>query len=505
MDAVNLPLFAAAALVFLSVLAGLFSTRVGFSFLLVFLLAGIVAGEDGLGGWRFDDVGLSFWVGNVALAVILLDGGLRTAVATFRTGLAPALLLATVGVVVTAGLTAIAAWLLLDLDLRTAWLLGAIVGSTDAAAVFALLTRTGIALNERVAATLELESGLNDPMAVYLTLAFIALLGAQAQTPALEALGNMVVGLGQQFGLGAMAGALAGLAMALLLPRIAPRDAGGGILALLIMAAALATFAGAGVAGGSGFLAAYLFGLVLAHRAQATVQPTLAAMDCYAWLAQAAMFLLLGLLVTPSRMVDSVLPGLGVAAVLILVARPAAVWLCLRPLRFTRREILFVSWVGLRGAVPIVLALFPLMAGVPGAAELFNIAFVVVLTSLVVQGSTIGLAARHLGLALPPPRDEQRIRAMFGDFQIDVGASIGDVCEFYELPVPQQPEQAVGDWLRAHLGRPPVVSDEVRHGHAVFVVRALHDGVIVGVGLGLGACMNDADKAPSVGKLVDRH
>ena len=146
-DAVNLPLFAAAALVFLSVLAGMFSTRVGFSFLLVFLLAGILAGEDGVLGWRFDDVALSFWVGNVALAVILLDGGLRTEVSTFRTGLSPAALLATVGVIVSAGVTAAAAMWLMDLDGRTAWLLGAIVGSTDAAAVFALLTRTGIALN----------------------------------------------------------------------------------------------------------------------------------------------------------------------------------------------------------------------------------------------------------------------------------------------------------------------------------------------------------------------
>jgi cell volume regulation protein A len=201
-DAVNLPLFAAASLVFLSVMAGLFSTRVGFSFLLVFLLAGILAGEDGIMGWRFDDVVLSFWVGNVALAVILLDGGLRTAVATFRTGLKPAALLATVGLLVSAGVTAAAAMWLMDLDARTAWLMGAIVGSTDAAAVFALLTRTGITLNERVAATLELESGLNDPMAVYLTMACIALLGAQAAQPLGDAALGMGTALLQQFGWG---------------------------------------------------------------------------------------------------------------------------------------------------------------------------------------------------------------------------------------------------------------------------------------------------------------
>ena len=175
MDFVNLPLFAAAGLVFASVLVGLFSARIGLSSLLVFLLAGILVGEDGIGGLRFDDFHLSFWVGNLALAIILLDGGLRTAFATFRTGLRPAALLATVGVVVSAGITGLAARWLLALDWGHAMLLGAIVGSTDAAAVFALLTRSGVTLNERVAATLEIESGVNDPMAVYLTLGFIAL------------------------------------------------------------------------------------------------------------------------------------------------------------------------------------------------------------------------------------------------------------------------------------------------------------------------------------------
>ncbi|HSM21546.1 MAG TPA: cation:proton antiporter, partial [Rubrivivax sp.] len=175
MDFVNIPLLAAAALVFISVLAGLFSARIGFSFLLVFLFAGILAGEDGIGGFRFDDFRLSFWVGNLALAVILLDGGLRTAYSTFRTGLRPASLLATVGVVVCAAVTALAGVWFVGLDWGAALLLGAIVGSTDAAAVFALLTRSGVTLNERVAATLEIESGVNDPMAVYLTLAFIAL------------------------------------------------------------------------------------------------------------------------------------------------------------------------------------------------------------------------------------------------------------------------------------------------------------------------------------------
>ena len=488
-----LPLMLAAALVFASVLAGLFSVRIGFSFLLVFLLAGILAGEDGPGGVRFNDITLSFWVGNVALAIILLDGGLRTALSTFRTGLRPAALLATVGVLLTTGLTGLAAHWLLDLPWHTALLLGAIVGSTDAAAVFALLTRAGVTLNERVAATLEIESGVNDPMAVYLTLGFIALATAAAQPAVADAdagaAGSALWALGkafvQQFGWGALVGLGSGWAMARLLPQVARRDAGGGILALLLCAAGLGVFASTGLLGGSGFLAVYLFGLVVANRASAAVAPALAAMDGYAWLAQAGMFLLLGLLVTPSAMLPTLGPALGVALVLILVARPLAVWLCLWPWRFARNETWFIAWVGLRGAVPIVLALFPLLAGVPRAMDLFNVAFVVVLVSLLLQGSTIGAMARRLGVALPDPADEPQVRAVFGDFALDPAIAVGAVCAFYGLPVPQQAQRSVADWLADELGRPAVAGDRVRLGSALFIVRKLSGDRITAVGLSL--------------------
>ncbi len=483
MDFLNLPLLAASALVFTSVLAGLFSARIGFSFLLVFLLAGVLAGVDGIGGYAFDDARLSFWVGNLALAVILLDGGLRTAYATFRTGLRPAALLASVGVLVSAGITAAAAMWLLQLDALTAWLLGAIVGSTDAAAVFALLTRSGVTLNERVAATLEIESGVNDPMAVYLTLAFIALLAAPgtAAAPGL----SMLLAFVQQFGWGTLIGLAAGFALAALLQRVGGLDTGGGVLALLIGAGGLSVFAATGWLGGSGFLAVYLFGLIVANRAPAAVAPTLPAMDGYAWLAQAGMFLLLGLLVTPSTMVASLWPSLGVALVLIVVARPVAVWLCLLPFRFSAQETWFIAWVGLRGAVPIVLALFPLLAGTPQAGLLFNVAFVVVLVSLLTQGTTIALVARKLGVALPDPRDEQELRALFRDFVLDPGTSVGAVCDFYALPAPPAPQQALGDWMAAELRRPAVVGDSLRLGPATLVVRELHDGRISRIGLGL--------------------
>ena len=491
MDFVNLPLLGAAALVFTSVLAGLFSARIGFSFLLVFLFAGVLAGEDGPGGYRFDDFRLSFWVGNMALAIILLDGGMRTAFSTFRTGLRPAALLATFGVVVCAAITAVGGVLFAGLDWGSAFLLGAIVGSTDAAAVFALLTRSGVTLNERVAATLEIESGVNDPMAVYLTLAFIALLAAAAAAGTGDAGGwqqglwILVQGFAQQFGWGLVLGLASGFAMAALLRRVAARDVGGGVLALLIGAAGLSVFAATGLLGGSGFLAVYLFGLIVANRAADAVKPTLAAMDGYAWLAQAGMFLLLGLLVTPSSMGPSLLPGLAVAAVLVFVARPAAVWLCLWPFRFTPAETWFISWVGLRGAVPIVLALFPLLAGTPQAGLLFNIAFVVVLASLLVQGSTIGWVARRLGVALPDAGDEVKQRALFGDFVLDARMPVSAVCDFYALPVPAGADSSLAEWMVTALRRPPVPGDSMRLGAATLVVREMDGARIVKIGLGL--------------------
>jgi len=210
-------------------------------------------------------------------------------------------------------------------------------------------------------------------------------------------------------------------------------------------------------------------------------------MDGYAWLSQAGMFLLLGLLVTPSRLWHDVPAGLVMAAVLILLARPVAVWLCLKPFRFTPREIAFIAWVGLRGAVPIVLALFPMMAGLPQAPLLFHVAFVVVLTSLVVQGSTIGWAARKLGLALPSTVDEPATRSVFRDFAIDPAAPFESVCQFYGLPPPDTPELSVGAWMQQQLARPAVISDEVAWGQARFVVRAMHEGDIVKVGLGFRA------------------
>ncbi|HSD42586.1 MAG TPA: potassium/proton antiporter [Burkholderiales bacterium] len=395
MESLNHVLLVGALILLVALLLGAASSRVGLPFLLVFLVVGMLAGEDGPGGIAFNDYHLSFLVGNLALAVILLDGGLRTRFAIFRVGLRPALVLATVGVVLTASLVAACAAWLFDLDWRLAALLGAIVGSTDAAAVFALLKSAGVRLGDRIAATLEIESGANDPMAVFLTVGLIGLVLAPIDEPVAQ----LAFELAKQFGIGAGAGIAFGYAAGRFLPRV---RLGPGLDALLICAGGVSVFALTNTIGGSGFLAVYLAGVMIANAAVRASDDLLRAMDGMAWLAQSGMFLLLGLLVTPHELTPVLVPALGVAAFLMLVARPAAVWACLAPFRFPAAEVWYIGWMGLRGAVPIVLAIFPLLAGVEGAELLFNVAFVAVLVSLLGQGTTVGVAARALGVALPP-------------------------------------------------------------------------------------------------------
>jgi cell volume regulation protein A len=417
MEALNQVLLAGALILLVALLLGAASSRIGLPFLLVFLVVGMLAGEDGPGGIAFSDYRLSFLVGNLALAVILLDGGLRTRFAIFRVGLRPALVLATGGVVLTAALVAACAAWLFDLDWRLAALLGAIVGSTDAAAVFALLKTAGVRLGDRIAATLEIESGANDPMAVFLTVGLIGLVLAPADEPAAQ----LAFELATQFGIGAGAGIAFGHAAGRFLPRI---RVGPGLDALLVCAGGVSVFALTNALGGSGFLAVYLAGVMIANAPVRTSDDLLRAMDGMAWLAQSGMFLLLGLLVTPHELMPLLAPALGVALFLMLVARPAAVWVCLAAFRFPAREIWYIGWIGLRGAVPIVLAIFPLLAGVEGAELLFNVAFVVVLVSLLAQGTTVGAAAHAFGVALPP-RGEPLARV-----QLTGGAGRHELMEF---------------------------------------------------------------------------
>lgn len=372
-------------------------SRFGAPLLLVFLVIGMLAGEDGPGGIRFDNVQAAHLIGTIALAIILFDGGLRTRAETFRVGLWPAVSLATVGVVVTTGIIgAFAAWML-DLPPLQGLLIGAIVGSTDAAAVFSLLHGRGMELKQRVAATLEIESGTNDPMAVFLTVAFIELLLAGETTVSF----NLLVDFAREMTLGAVLGALSGYALAWLINRL---NLVTGLYPLLAIAGGLATYAGTTALGGSGFLAIYLAGIVLGNSRLHAAQNILRVHDGLAWLAQISMFLVLGLQVTPSKLLDHVWPALAIALVLMLVARPVAVWISLLPFRFPWREQVYIAWVGLRGAVPIILALFPLLVGLENAALFFNIAFFVVLVSLLVQGWTVAPVAQWLNLQVPAKR-----------------------------------------------------------------------------------------------------
>ncbi len=382
-------------LLFLSVLATTLSTRLGLPLLLVFLGVGMLAGEDGPGGILFDNFQLAFLIGNLSLAIILLDGGLRTQFSTFRVALKPATLLATAGVVLTAGLMGMFATWIFDLDWRYGLLLGAIVGSTDSAAVFSLLRFSGIRLNEHVGATLEIESGANDPMAIFLVVLLLELITQPLTTTLLGGMLHLL----QQFGLGTLAGLIGGYALRWVLNKVRLAE---GLYALLIGSGGLFVFALTNQLGGSGFLAIYLAGLLIGNAQNRANTHVLRVMDGLAWLAQAGMFLILGLLVTPSNLLNYGFKALAVAFFLIVVARPLGVLLCLAPFRFTRREIAYIAWVGLRGAVPIVLAVFPVMAGIEHAHLLFDVTFAVVLVSLIVQGTTVPLLARWLNVVVPP-------------------------------------------------------------------------------------------------------
>ena len=389
-----------AVLVMLSILVSPLSSRIGMPVLLLFLGVGMLAGEEGPGGIEFHDIPTAFLVGNLSLAIILLDGGMRTRVESFRVGLKPALALATVGVMITAAVVGLFTAWLLDLSLMFGLLIGAIISSTDAAAVFSLLQGRGLHINERVEATLEIESGSNDPMAIFLTLVLIEILDAGSTS----VWGGLLM-LVQQFGLGALAGVGGGFLMAILLNRVALVPA---MYPLLVVTGGIALFSATNELGGSGFLAIYLMGVVLASRKARMMQSILQIHDGLAWLAQLILFLLLGLLVTPSLLLASAPLALLIALTLIFVARPLATAISLSPFGFSRNEHLFMGWVGLRGAVPIVLALFPLMAELPDAGIVFQIAFVVVLASLILQGSTLAPLARKLKLEVPAPLDSQR-------------------------------------------------------------------------------------------------
>lgn len=393
LDAVSITVLLGAVLVMAGILSSVLALRFGAPLLLVFLFVGMLAGEGGPGGLHFDDVRIAYLVGSVALALILFDGGLKTKFQSIRAVLGPSVILATVGVLLTALLTAPAAKYVLDIGWTEALLVAAVVASTDAAAVFLLVHAQGLRLRPRVGATLEVESGTNDPFAVFLTLMLVELLSLGHSSGA-----HVATEFARETSLGVLTGVVGGRLVVLALNKIALPQ---GLHAPFVTTAALVIFGFAQIFHGSGFLAVYLAGLVVGNRPTRAHNSVLTFLDAATWLAQIVMFVLLGLLVSPQRLLSTTLPAVGVAIVLMLVARPVAVFLCLAPFRFQWREKIFIAWVGLRGAVAIFLASMPLLLELPNAAVYFDVAFVVVIISLLLQGWTLGFAARRLHVALP--------------------------------------------------------------------------------------------------------
>jgi cell volume regulation protein A len=354
-----------------------------------------VLGSDGLGGIEFDDAKLAREVGTVGLGLILYEGGLQTSWRRLREVAVPAALLSTVGVFVTALVTSLAAHALFDLSWLEAILLGAVVSSTDAAAVFATLRFTHI--RRRLARTLEAESGGNDPMAIALTLGLIAWI----ERPHSYGLDDLVILIVRQLGLGLLIGAVLGAIATWVFSRI-PQSIGAFAPVASIAVAAL-SFGAAEVIGGSGFLAVYLVGLAVGSTPSRYRRQLVAFHEGIAFVAQVALFVVLGLLVFPHELPHVALPGLALAFLLMLVARPAAVWVSTAVSEFTHRDRVLLGWAGLRGAAPIVVATFVLSSRVPHREAIFNAVFFVVVVSAIVQGSTLEWVARRLGLISPAP------------------------------------------------------------------------------------------------------
>jgi len=427
-----------AVLIIVSILANKVSGRLGVPALLIFLLVGMFAGSEGPGGIYFDDPWIAQAVGVIALTYILFSGGLDTRWSEVRPVLPQAAVLSTIGVLLTALLMAGLAIVMFEVSLLEGFLLGAVVSSTDAAAVFSILRTKRASLKGMLRPLLELESASNDPMAVFLTIGAITLLLNPNLSPLI-----LIPLFIQQMAVGGLIGYGMGRAMVYLINRLKLEFEG--LYPVLTLALVMMTYGVTASLGGSGFLAAYIAGLVLGNSMFIHKNSLMRFHEGIAWLMQIVMFLTLGLLVFPSHLLPVIGSGILLSLFLIFVARPVTVFLTLSPWKMAIRDKVMVSWVGLRGAAPIVLATFPLLAGIPQAETIFNLVFFLVITSALLHGTSIPFVARHLGVSDPLP-ETPRLSMSLGD-----GCTSGN--DMIELTVPMQ-SRVVGNQI-VDIGLPP--------------------------------------------------
>lgn len=408
----------AALLLIIGVLTTKFSTRLGVPALVLFLLVGMVMGSDGLGLIYFDNPKVAQLVGILALVVILFEGGLQTKWSSIKGVVKPSLTLATIGVLLTTIVVAIAAKLIFDVSWLEGLLFGAIVGSTDAAAIFAVLKEQNI--REKLSSTLEAESGTNDPMAVFLTLSLIELI--TSETPSYLLLAGSFI---WQMGMGLVLGYLFGRFASFAINKINLDSSG--LYPIFALAFALLTYSLVDLVGASGLLAVYIAALVIGNNDLTYRHSIFRFNEGFAWMMQILMFIILGLLVFPSQFLswELILKGLLLSLILIFIARPIAVYLSTIKMGFTRNERTFLSWAGLKGAVPIVLATFPMTMGLENSQLFFNVVFFVVLTSALIQGSTISIIAEKLGLNGP-----KKLEAPHSLELVSIGKANAEIIEY---------------------------------------------------------------------------